>query len=85
MEALKGMTERPQFVGWATMEGEREGFGYAVRSSDSERASAVRFAPGGTRTSHGDGQCRASQTSAARKGGVILRAAGTAAVAASVR
>ncbi len=36
-------------------------------------------------TSHGDDQCRASQTSASRKGGRVLRAAGTAAVAASVR
>ena len=44
----KGMTERPEFVVWATTEGEREEFGYAVRSSDSERASAFRFAPSGT-------------------------------------
>jgi hypothetical protein len=44
----KGKTEPPQFADMATTEGEREELGYAIRGIDSERASAVRFAPSGT-------------------------------------
>ena len=45
---LKSMTERLRFVHWLTTESAQEEIGYAIRSSDSERASAVTFAPSGT-------------------------------------
>jgi hypothetical protein len=47
LKGIKGMTARPHFVYRATTEGEREESGHVIRSSDSERASAVRFAPSG--------------------------------------
>jgi hypothetical protein len=47
LKGIKGMTARPHFVYRATTEGEREESGHVIRSSDSERGSAVRFAPSG--------------------------------------
>jgi hypothetical protein len=75
---LKGMTEPPQFVDWATTEGEREDFGYAIRSRDCGQASDVDSLPM-------ELELRMATASAGLRRLRPLRAAGTAAVAASVR
>ncbi len=67
LEALKGMTERPQFVDWTTTAGERGV--QQTRHSQRRLRARIEHPPYDSRpVEHerrmGDGQCRASQTAA---------------------